>query len=67
MKMNLIKPKKINKREIIMRNSKLGIWIYTTIEFLDGEHRRCKHIWCYKQIEKLKLWVLKFFEVDKDD
>jgi len=50
-----------------MRNSKLGIKIYEIIEFLDGERRKCKVIWCYKHIEYLKLWVLKFFEVDKDE
>jgi len=52
-----------------MRNSKLGIWLYTLMEYLDGEHRNrwSNKIWCYKYIEWLKLWILKFFEVDKDE
>jgi hypothetical protein len=50
-----------------MNNSKLGIWLYTMIEYLDGEHRRCRKVWCYKQAERLKLWILKFFEVGEDD
>jgi len=50
-----------------MKNSKLGILLYTMIEYLDGENRHCKRIWCYKQIQRLKLWILRFFEVGEDE